>query len=91
MPEHSINEAFLYPVFIMPLDFSKFRVKRDWSHGLRCHKEDPPECWVGKGRTEGSRKKDGVSKNPGESRLAWCVSLGEGHRPRVIVLPSPKP
>lgn len=48
-------------------------------------------CWVGKGRTEGSRKKDGVSKNPGESRLAWCVSLGEGHRPRVIVLPSPKP
>lgn len=47
--------------------------------------------WVGKGRTEGSRKKDGVSKSPGESRLAWPISLGEGHRPHVIVLPSPQP
>ena len=47
--------------------------------------------WVGKGRAEGSRKKDGVSKSPGESRLAWPVSLGEGHRPHVIVLPSPQP
>lgn len=47
--------------------------------------------WVGKGRTEGSRKKDGVSKNPGESRLAGRVSLGEGHRPHIIVLPSPQP
>ena len=47
--------------------------------------------WVGKGRTEGSRKKDGMSKNPGESSLAQRVSLGEGRRPRIIVLPSPQP
>ena len=32
-----------------------------------------------------------MSKNPGESSLAQRVSLGEGRRPRIIVLPSPQP
>ena len=62
MPEHSVNEAFLYPVFLMPLDFSKFRVKRDWSHGLRCHKEDPPECWEGKSRDPWVPEKSGLTR-----------------------------
>ena len=59
MPEHSINEAFLYLVFVMTPDFSKFRVKRDWSHGLRCLKEVPPECRVGKSRDSWVPEKSG--------------------------------
>lgn len=43
----------------------------------------------GEGQDRGFQ--EGWRKNPGESRLARRVSLGEGHRPCVIVLPSPQP
>lgn len=42
MTEHAIKVAFLYPVFVRTPDFSKFRVKRDWSHGLKFHSEVLP-------------------------------------------------
>ena len=41
VPEHAIKVTFLYPVFVRTPDFSKFGVKRAWSHGLKFHSEVP--------------------------------------------------
>ena len=84
MPEHSINEAFLYLVFVMTPDFSKFRVKRDWSHGLRCLKEVPPECRVEKGRDPWVPEKSGLT-----CRMeAWGGGGAKNRSGRKTLLPA---